>query len=333
MQNGSQPVFRLFASGLHEALVPRAVAEVAHATGVERLDLPGTVRLEMHRTRGTIGGSDLRTGLRRTGKGVTVGLLDTEVWAGHRALRGRVFHRERLTAEPWGHPGLHGTGVAGIIAADDGGPNFGIAPECTIYNYKLFMARKRTLPDDVDVGDAMIRAVEDDVQLINCSLGLPAGTEAARRLVDVCEWAWKEGVAVVKSAGNYGPGYGTLTSPADAKGVIVVGATDRSGVRVQRYSSRGAHGRTGVHVVAPGGGSDDPLSVCRPRGGFRASSRTYGTSFAAPHVTGVLAHILEVEPGLQPDALRARLMSLCVPLMGEALEAQGAGLVCLDALA
>jgi serine protease AprX len=51
-------------------------------------------------------------------------------------------------------------------------------------------------------------------------------TVAKSREAVAVDNAWALGMAVVKSAGNRGPGRATMTAPAEADGVVVVGATD-----------------------------------------------------------------------------------------------------------
>jgi serine protease AprX len=141
--------------------------------------------------------------------------------------------------------------------------------------------------------------------------------------------AWDLGLTIIKSAGNAGPGAGTLTTPADAEGVVVVGATDQAGNAVQDYSSRGAlpGGGTRPHLVAPGGTVPRGIDSCLLGGGFGDCG--HGTSYAAPHVSGLLALILEGDPDLPPNKQRDLLLSACEPFDPNDPNTHGAGLVSL----
>jgi serine protease AprX len=135
---------------------------------------------------------------------------------------------------------------------------------------------------------------------------------------------------VVKSAGNLGPGPATLTTPADAEGVIVVGATDLLGRSVQPYSSRGPAGaRPGPHLVAPGGDNSPDgsgnLRCALTAGGFGNAGA--GTSFAAPFVTAAVALHVASDPDLLPDGVRKLLLQSAAPIPDESPDAQGEGLL------
>lgn len=93
---------------------------------------------------------------------------------------------------------------------------------------------------------------------------------------------------------------GSLTAPGTAPGVLTVGALTGSG-DVARFSSRGpVDGRTGLDLVAPD-------SVAAP--GTDAGN---GTSYAAPYVAGTAALLLDANPTLSADDVRAVLRSSAV---------------------
>lgn len=302
---------------------PRALAGIAADPRLRQIDLPRRLEAEVGTTGNTVGVIAFRDGTGRTGKGIIVAVLDQEVARTHDAFGIRVVHRRNYTQEPWGHPGPHGTAVAGIIAAD--GKLQGMAPGVTIHNYKVLATNPFLNADDFAGALAIQNALEDGAHIANCSWGAGPAGDGTSREARACDTAWAHGMVVVKSAGNRGPGDSTLTTPADADGVIAVGATDREGSGVQDYSSRGTPNGRRPHLVAPGGTPARGVDSCRIIGGFGDCG--HGTSFAAPHVTGLLALLLEEQPGLTPDQLRSKLLGFCTPFPNVPDHVQGAGLV------
>jgi len=327
-------------STLQARVDPPMLAELAHDPQIRRVDVPRLVHLSAEEQVSDLAAQPLNvvlraaTGVRErhglSGAGVVVGVIDTEVERDHPALGGRVQRAADISGVGWGTPGSHGTAVAGIVAADGSllppgaASSFrGVAPSATIRNYKI-----PRLATDMQATRAIEQAVEDGLRIVNCSFGvvaLPLGGPS--RVVAACDEAWAHGTAVIKSAGEK-----VLTVPADAAGVIVVGATDLLGTRIARDSP---HGIVGGHarpdLVAPGGAenSREPWTT-RPSNAVSIGtigSVGRGTSIAAPHVTGLLALLLERRPSLQPDDLRERLLAACTPLPGVAAEEQGRGLL------
>ena len=307
---------------------PRNLAEVAADDSIERIDLPRRLEPEISTSGKTAGAPQFRKKFKRTGKGIIVAVIDGEVALTHPALKGRVVHKMNFTDEAWGHPHPHGTAVAGIIASKDS--NFtGMAPEATIYSYKVLANNPSLTGTDFDGALAIQQALEDGAHIANCSWGVGPAGDGSSREARACNEAWNTGLVIVKSAGNNGPGPSTLTTPADADGVIVVGATDRSGKKVQKYSSRGpALAKQRPHMIAPGGilgGAG--IRSCLVGGGFGDCGA--GTSFAAPHVAGILTLLLEREPNLTPNELRDTLSNACALLKELDGNTQGRGLVSL----
>jgi serine protease AprX len=259
-----------------------------------------------------------------------VGIIDSEIHSEHDALKGRVVKAKNFTKEPWDTPDKHATAVAGIIGSNSA-DFLGMAPEAKLFNYKVLATDNNLNSDNFEGSMAIQKAVEDGMQIINCSWGDGPVESNISRLAKACNAAWELGIVVVKSAGNNGPGPGTLTRPAEADGIIVVGATGKDGRIVEDYSSRGPlpSGENRPHLVAPGGSFTFGITSCFED---RFDNVGAGTSYAAPHVTGLLALILEEHPQLSPDELRTFVIKLCNLLNGFGEEIQGAGLISLRAL-
>jgi serine protease AprX len=310
---------------IRAAMVPGTLTEVAADGRIERFDLPRRLTREMNVCGVTVGAPAFRRRTGTTGNGIVIAVIDGEVDTRHPALAGRVMQTRNFTGEPFGTPDSHGTAVAGIIGASDA--RFGgIAPAVSILSYKIFASDPRNDSDDFGGALAIQQALEDGAHIANCSWGAgPAGNGTGRE-AKACDRAWDLGMVVVKSAGNSGPGPKTLTSPADARGVIVVGATDRQGRTVQPFSSRGpAVVGSRPHLAAPGGTQTVGVQTCRVGGGFGSAGA--GTSFAAPVVSGLAALLLDQNANLAPDAIRGALIRACTPLRAGDANTQGAGLV------
>ncbi len=140
------------------------------------------------------------------------------------------------------------------------------------------------------------------------------------------------GVHVVFSAGNAGPEPGTIGGYHDpANGAVLVGAACKSvdsqceqGQQITDFSSRGEADGTGpqVDVVAPGDAIMAalspsvlaPLTECAEKqtpGYFCIS----GTSMSSPHISGVLALMLQANPNATPAQAKQCLLSTAVDMM------------------
>jgi hypothetical protein len=147
-------------------------------------------------------------------------------------------------------------------------------------------------------------AADDDIDVVNLSLGGSQWSEAEQEGIGT---VLASGKAVVASAGNTGdriPQY-----PAAFPGVISVGATDDGG-QVAGFSSYGK-----VDVVAPG----DCVAVAelpgflqdrgRPGDDLEGVAFNSGTSFSAPIVSGLLA----LAPSRSPLVARLALEATADP--------------------
>ncbi|WP_449355034.1 S8 family serine peptidase [Virgibacillus natechei] len=164
-----------------------------------------------------------------TGKGVKVGVVDTGIDYEHPDLAGNFqggYDLVDLDDDPMetmpdqGIPTLHGTHVAGIIAAN--GDLQGVAPDANIYSYRAL--GPGGAGTSIQVIAAMEQAVEDGMDVMNLSLGNDVNgpdyptSVAVNRAADL-------GVSVVLANGNAGPDNWTVGSPATAANALSVGAS------------------------------------------------------------------------------------------------------------
>jgi serine protease AprX len=260
--------------------------------------------------------------------------------SGQRVVHFKDFVNGRTTPyDDWGH----GTHVAGIVAGngyDSRGTRQSIAPKAKLVVLKALDStgggRISTIIEAIDYAISIRKTY--NIRVINMSLG--AGvfesyntdplTLAAKRAVDA-------GIVVVVAAGNMGKAkdgrtqYGAIAAPGNAPWVLTVGASstegsvDRRDDKVAKFSSRGPtmiDFDVKPDLVAPGTGTVS-LSARNSRmflekaaylvkgnisGLLSAPYLTLsGTSMAAPVVAGTVALMLEANPSLTPNLVKAIL--------------------------
>ncbi|MGW6197217.1 type VII secretion-associated serine protease mycosin [Kribbella sp. NPDC055110] len=263
-----------------------------------------------------------------TGSGVTVAVIDSGVDADHPQLRrpGKVLPGHDFYV-PGKLPGnydciSHGTGVAGIIAAD-GRPGIGfegVAPGARILPVRISERETDTNGNTEEIDPKILAngikyAVDAKARVINLSV---AGFRDQPPVRKAIAYAVAHDVVVVAAVGNgQSSDDGPLPSyPASYPGVIGVGAIDNSGARVSA-SQVGPY----VDLVAPGG------SVLAPT---RVAGHAYedGTSFAAPFVAGTAALVRAAWPKLTAAQVAQRLLATADPARGGTGSLEyGAGIV------
>jgi len=186
----------------------------------------------------------------------------------------------------------------------------GIAPGARILAVRAFDGSDTSEGTTLSILKGLDWAVARGARVINMSFAGPSDPQIALGLAV----AQRKGVVLVAAAGNLGPKSPPLYPAADPN-VIAVTATDAQD-QLLAVASRGRH----IAVAAPG---DDTLAPA-PGGGYQFST---GTSIAAAQVSGVAALLLELQPGLKPDALRKILLSTATDLGPKGRDVQfGAGL-------
>jgi serine protease len=230
----------------------------------------------------------------------------------------------------------HGTHVAGIIGAKgNNGIKFsGVAPNCTIMGISHFLQFEGFSINHTErLGEGIKWAKDNGAEVINCSwyyeetenlaTGEPFSTAVLEfRILDFIENGREgKGGILVFAAGNTGVAGVNYPANFDAR-IMTIGASDSNGQRASfsSYDVITTSNRT-VDVVAPGkdigslivnilpGATDaDPsmpsVQVVDPNGSSIDETYSQGTSMAAPHVSGVVALMLSVNPCLSGQQIR-----------------------------
>lgn len=248
--------------------------------------------------------------------GPIIAIVDTGVYAAHPDLRDKVLPGYDFVNEdddPSDDNG-HGTHVAGIIAAsiNKAAGIAGVSPGSRIMPLKVLDAAGAGSTSNV--ARAIIWATDHGARIVNLSLGSPKVSSA---LGDAIGYAYKRGVLVIAASGNSFKGSNSPIYPAAYPEVIAVAATTSADAHAS-YSSAGPY----VDLAAPGGDplgpqDNDPghwIASTYWTGGAPAYARLAGTSQASPHVAGVAALVLSVDPGLSNTQVEEILESTATDL-------------------
>ena len=269
-----------------------------------------------------IGADLVRRGLGVDGTGVVVANIDSGVEWTHPALmtryrgygNGLAFDHLHNWIDTTDDAALypfdgnsHGTHTMGTIV---GGEGIGVAPGAR------WMAARGLNSAGVGYDTWLIAAMEFILapggdpgyapDIVNNSWGSTDG--AATLFAEEIAALQGAGILVIFSAGNSGPGAGTVGSPGSNPGVPAIGASDEDD-DIAYFSSRGPSvwDETKPLVSAPGVG----VVSSTPGGVYRKFN---GTSMAAPHVAGAAALLLSAKPGLSGPAALEVLTRTAIPL-------------------
>lgn len=200
----------------------------------------------------------------------------------------------------------HGTLTFSDIAGFIDGQFVGTAPDAKYYLFLTEDVATEGPKEESLWVEAAERADSLGVHVINTSLGYSNGFDNPAYAYTTSDMdgktafisrganmAFEKGMLVVGSAGNSGNNsWGIITAPADAAGVLTVGAIDSAGGYVS-FSSRGptADNRVKPDVVAKGLGA----AVIRSN---NVVSTSNGTSFSSPIMAGAVACLWQAFPSM-----------------------------------
>lgn len=236
-------------------------------------------------------------------KPVKIAVIDSGISGGHPDLspsKGFDFGDTTDGNTSWKKDGSgHGTHVSGICAAQDN--TFGIlgfAPNAELIVLRIFPNASNS-----KLMEALDWCLENDVDVVNMSLGGKNGSELVRQRIQTCR---ENGILPIAAAGNSG---GEVLFPAAFSEVLAVAAIGRFGTfpddsshhkqigenPVQsgdyfspKFTCRGPE----INVCAPG----VAITSCVPGAGYAAWD---GTSMACPHVAGLAGRLLQMRDDIR----------------------------------
>jgi subtilisin family serine protease len=289
----------------------KGIQPIDPAIVITSLDLPANPHLAPVMTQ--IQANDFaKAGL--TGRFVNVGVIDAgffgadsanalkHIFAREGVKRVRDYVNTKKTHDDLFHTletmaDFHGTEVLAAIAGSDPTEKmqYGLATDATFYLARTDQGNREYRGEEDNWVAAMEWMDSLGVRLINTSLGYAKGmsnpkdnyepsqmdghTSLISRAAQIA--ADKKGMLIVVSAGNEGEdrSWRIISTPADAQGVLTVGATNAK-----------LWNRIGYSSIGP-----DPLPYMKPN---VACFSLYGTSLSAPVITGFAACIMQANPKL-----------------------------------
>jgi len=236
---------------------------------------------------------------RSTGRHVLIAELDSGVEVNHPDLAGQVLAAENLVAGSGYVAEPHGTAVAGIVAAiaDNHVGIAGVAPGARLLALRAcWQSGPSAECSSFTLARALQRALDRGAQVINLSVTGPPD----RLLAQLLDIAIARGIAIV-AAIDANAAQGGF--PASHPGVLAIAADDENDA---------------AGLLAPG--RDIPTTLPDARWGFVS-----GSSFAAAHVSGLVALILELAPSSTPAQIRMAVSAVAAgAVAGATLQRVGA---------
>ncbi len=245
-----------------------------------------------------------------SGKRIKIAVIDTAIDATHPAFAGSIGVSFDALGETKGDAELHGTSIAGIVAAR--AELQGVAPEAQILGVRAFAsgAKGNAQSHTLAILKGLDWAVLNGARVVNMSFAGPNDPLLGQAIAS----AVKQGVVVVAAAGNNGPD-AQPAYPGAFPNVIAVTAIDDKDA-IYKSANRGTY----VAVAAPG----VDIIGAAPKGAYEMSS---GTSMAAAHVSGIAALMLEKNPKATPKDIRDGLSKSARQPPRLIAEDMGAGIV------
>jgi subtilisin len=237
-----------------------------------------------------------------TGRGARVAILDSGVEVTHPAL-GRISLADDLAViESSGRLEIvagqrkdlfgHGTAIADIIHR--------VAPEAEIGSFRVLgqQLQSRT----AIISEGVRQALDRGYHILNCSFGC-GRLDQVLQYKDWIDEAYIRDRHIVAACNNHD--FGKREWPGHFPTVVTVNFADSVDAEALYY-------RSGTLVEFAARGQE--VEVAWLGGGIK---KVTGSSFAVPHVAGLLARMVSRCPGIPPLEAKALLRQLAAPILNQ----------------
>ncbi|MEP0829472.1 MAG: S8 family serine peptidase [bacterium] len=274
-----------------------------------------------------------------TGKGRIICSFDTGIQGTHPALiknwKGHDGDSSAAWFDPIGQQSFphtfgtgnsyeHGTHTMGIMVGHDDstGDTIGVALEAKWISAAVIDIVGASIIDAFEWAanpDGDLNTISDIPDVINHSWGI------SNVSIGCHEYFWEMientealGIVNIFAAGNSGPNPLTIVNPAnrafDSLDCFAVGNINHQNDTISANSSRGPSDCDGIsikpNVVAPGYNIRSSV----PNNYYKYK---FGTSMAAPHISGAVAILRQYAPNATPDEIKEALLESCRPILHE----------------
>lgn len=248
------------------------------------------------------------------GKGVNIAILDAGYTGvdmfdafSHLRLQNQIKKVKNFTSADSNifNESIHGTKVLSLLSGKNGDNIIGAAPDANFWLLKTENINYEHPVEEFFYVKALEYCDSVGIDIVNASIGYYSfdDSEYDYRNSDVyvrksiatraSELAAGRGMMIVTSAGNEGTlPWKDVTFPADAENILSVGVTNLQG-RPTAYAS---YGRSDIEVVRPNiSAPGHKVYTIDEKGAY---SLSFGSSYAAPLITGAVACLWEKYPNL-----------------------------------
>lgn len=236
--------------------------------------------------------TDASNKLQLSGNGIRIAVMDDGFHIHHPSLKDiRIVAMRNFTNDTTFESfSSHGTEILSLLGGTSPQRKIGFLNHAEYYLAKVFRSDQEDYNDELSWCRGLEWSIDMGVQIVNNSFVFPNRTATSldsSHTYELLKEMQSRGIYVVCAAGNEGPFYYSISSPASYRNVIAVGATDPMGLSVD-FSSKGEtlDGWFKPDFCAQG-------TYLLSATGYKEFRLVSGTSYATPIIVTAFAMVME----------------------------------------